>query len=288
MPSDPSRIQFGDNTALVYCDAQVLYRSLHRHFRHCLGDTGSVVVTYQVATEEDLAVQLRRDDELLYRGRQSLHLIEHLMHELTLALTTSCQQHLVFHAAGLACGESGLILCGGSGSGKSTLAAWLTASGLDFLTDEVVAVRFDLGEMIGLVRPIDLKAGSAFVWQRWLDATARQNLTRFPNGAVLLDPELLRPHCVRAFASPRIILFPRYAASEPFVAQRLSPAETLFRLMQCLVNAKNLQGHGFVAATRLARQTTAYSLTYADVISVAAWIEQTSQVRSTEAEGSVE
>jgi len=274
MPCDPLRIQFGDNAALIYCDDQALYRSLHRHFCHCLGDTAPVVVTYQVATEEGLPVQLRRDDELLYRGRQSPYLIEHLMHELTLALTTPCRQHLVFHAAGLACGESGLILCGGSGSGKSTLAAWLTASGLDFLTDEVVAVAFDLGEMIGLARPIGLKASSAFVWQHWLDATARQSLTHFSNGTVLLDPELLRPHCVRASAYPQIFLFPRYAASEPFVARRLSLAETLFRLMQRLINAKNLPGHGFAAATRLARQTTAYSLTYADVVSGAAWIEQ--------------
>lgn len=274
MPGDPLRVQFGGNAVLILCDDGALRQSLHQHFRHCLRDTASAVVTYRVTAEEDEVVQLLRDGEPLYRGPRSPYLVECLMQDLTVALTTHCRQHLAFHAAGLARGESGLILCGGTGSGKSTLAAWLTASGLDFLTDELVGVPLDLSEMSGLARPIGLKAGSAFVWQRWLDETAGQSLTRFPNGAVLLDPEHLRPRCVRASADPQILLFPRYAPDEPFVAQRLSTAEALFHLMHRLINAKNLPDHGFEAATRLARQTTAYSLTYADIVSVADWIEQ--------------
>lgn len=274
MPGDPLRVQFSDNAALILCDDRTLRQLLHHHFRHCLGDSAPAVVTYKVTIEEDQAVQLLRDGESLYRGPWSLHLIERLMQDLTVALTAHCRRRMVFHAAGLARGESGLILCGGTGSGKSTLATWLTASGLDFLTDELVAVSLDLSEMSGLARPIGLKSGSAFVWQRWLDETARQSLSCLPNGTVLLDPEYLRPRCVRASAHPQIFLFPRYAAGEPFAAQRLSTAEALFHLMHCLINAKNLPGHGFAAATRLAQQTTAYSLTYTDVTSVVAWIEQ--------------
>lgn len=275
MTGDPLlRVQFGGNAALILCDDGALRQSLHYHFRHCLGDTAPAVVTYRVTTEEDQAVQLLRDGESLYHGSRFPYLIERLMYELTVALTADCRQHLVFHAAGLARGESGLILCGGSGSGKSTLAAWLTATGLDFLSDELVAVTLDLSEMSGLARPIGLKAGSAFVWQRWLDETDRQSLTHSSSGTVLLDPEQLRLHCVCASAHPQALLFPRYVTGEPFVAQRLSTAEALFHLMQRLINAKNLPGHGLEAATRLAQQTTAYSLTYADVISVADWIEQ--------------
>lgn len=273
MPDDPLRVQFGGNAAFVFCDDRALRQLLHRHFHHCLGDTAPAVVTYQVTAEED-QVQLLRDGESLYRGPRSPHLVERLMQELTAALTAHCRQHLVFHAAGLAHGQRGLILCGGTGSGKSTLAAWLTATGLDFLSDELVAVSLDLSEMSGLTRPIGLKAGSAFVWQRWLDETDRQSLTHSSSGTVLLDPEQLRLHCVRASAHPQALLFPRYVTGEPFMAQRLSTAEALFHLMQRLINAKNLPGHGLEAATRLAQQTTAYSLTYADVTQVADWIEQ--------------
>ena len=275
MPDNPLRVQFDDNAVLILCDDRALRQSVGRHFRHCPGDTALVVMTYRVTTEEDYTLQLLRDGELLYRGPRSAYLVERLMQDLTVVLTAHCQQRLVFHAAGLARGESGLILCGESGSGKSTVASWLTATGFDFLTDELVAVTLDQSEMSGLARPIGLKAGSAFVWQHWLDETAHRSLIYFPNGAVLLDPELLRPRCVRASAHPQFLLFLHYSAGEPFVAQRLSAAEALFLLMQRLVNAKNLPGHGFAVATHLARQTTAYSLTYADVIQVAAWIEQT-------------
>jgi hypothetical protein len=274
MSRDRLCIQFGDNAALVDCDSQALCRSLRQHFRHCLGNTASVVATFEVTSDEGLEVQLRRDDAVLYRGRESPYLIQHLIHALTTALTDHCQEHMVFHAAGLACGERGLILFGGSGSGKSTLAAWLTASGFDFLTDEVVAVPYDLGEMIGLARPIGLKAGSAFVWQHWLDATTLKSLTHFSDGSVLLDPELLRRGCVRESAPPQILLFPRYAADEPFLVEQLSPAMALFRMMKRSVDARHLHSQWFAAASALAGHTSAYSLTYADVREAAAWIGQ--------------
>ena len=277
MSSDPLHIRFGDVAAQIYCEDRGLYRSLRHHFRHCLGQTAAVLLTYRITTDEALVVHLRHDgDEYLYRGRHSPYLIQHLIHELTKALADHCRDHLVFHAAGLACGENGLILLGGSGSGKSTLAAWLTASGLDFLTDEVVAVPYGVRDMIGLPRPIGLKTGSEFVWQQRLDANARQRMTHFPDGAVLVDPELLRSNCVRASASPHILLFPSYAPGEPFVVQSLSPALALFSLLKHAINPQHLPGQGFRAATRLARQTTAYSLTYSDVATVAAWIEQVS------------
>jgi hypothetical protein len=134
---DPLCVQFGGSAALILCDDGALRQWLRQHFRHCLGDAALAVVTYQV-TIEDEAVQLWRDGDPLYHGPRS-SLVEHLMYELTAALTAHCGQHLVFHAAGLARGGSGLIPCGETGSGKSTLAAWLAANGLDFLTDELVA-----------------------------------------------------------------------------------------------------------------------------------------------------
>jgi hypothetical protein len=273
--SDPLHIRFGDVAARIYCEDLGLRRSLRHHFHHCQGETASAVLTYRITTDEASVTHLRHDgDEYLYRGRHSPYLIQHLIHELTKALAGRCRDHLVFHAAGLACGENGLILFGGSGSGKSTLAAWLTAGGLGFLTDEVVAVPYGVREMVGLPRPIGLKAGSDFVWRQLLDANARARITRFPDGSVLLDPEHLRRGCVRASASPNILLFSRYAPGEPFGVRSLSPALALFSLLKHAINPQHLPGQGFRAATRLARQTAAYSLTYSDMATVAAWIEQ--------------
>jgi hypothetical protein len=274
MSDEPLRLQFGGSAVLILCDDRTIRRSLHGHFRHCLGDTVPPAVTYRVTAGDSQTAHVLRDGEPLYRDLRLHDLIACLMHDLTVTFITRCRQHLVFHAAGLACGEHGLILCGKSGSGKSTLAAWLTASGFDFLTDELVAVALDRDVMSGLARPIGLKVGSAFVWQHWLDETARQSLTRLPTGTALLDPERLRSGCVRASVQPRILLFPCYVADEPFAARQLSAAEAAFRLMQRLTNGENLPDRGFAAVTGLARQTIAYSLTYPDVATVTDWIER--------------
>ncbi len=267
MNSDnPLCVQFGDNAALIWCDDSPLRQSLSQYFRHCLrpvdclhpgdclrpvdslhlGNTVSVIATYQITTTNRGELQLWRDDKLLHpAGSEPFYVFTYLTRDVVAKLVTCCQQHLVFHAAGLARGRQGLILCGQSGSGKSTLAAWLTVSGFDFLTDELVAVTFDRYEMSGLAGPIVIKPDSAFIWQHWLDQAVDQSSIHFFGGTAWLDPELLRPHCVRATAYPHLLIFPRYAAGEPLVAQQLSTAEAVFRLMPQLVNFENLPDRGF-------------------------------------------
>jgi hypothetical protein len=190
-------------------------------------------------------------------------------------LVTRSHHHAIFHAASLSYGQTGLILCGQSESGKSTLAAWLTATGFDFFTDELAAVSLDGQELTGLTCPIVLKPNSAFVWQHWLTDEAALSQIYFFNGVAWVDPELLRPQCVGAAAIPRFLIFPRYTAEgEPVLAQPLSPAEAVFRLMPRLVNFANLSNRGLAEITRLAQRTVAYQLCYADVASAAAWVEQ--------------
>lgn len=273
MPGSELYIRFGGNVASISCHDKPLYDVLHRHFRHCLGAAVEPLAAYRVDSHQGGVVELTDGAALLYRGDMASDLVELLMQEITTSLTANCRTHLVFHAAGLARGQCGVILCGGSGSGKSTLASWMIARGMDFLTDELAAVSSDLKEMEGLPRPILIKAGSAFVLQQWLDDRNRENLPRLSGGAVLLDPEALRPGCVVASASPRLVVFPTYAESSPLRTKRLSPAETLFRLMQRLINARNLPNLGFKACADLSRQVDGYSMTYSDVDLAVTWIE---------------
>ncbi|HYN89071.1 MAG TPA: hypothetical protein VER55_11095 [Ardenticatenaceae bacterium] len=196
------------------------------------------------------------------------------MQDVAGTLTAHARQHLVFHAAGLASQANSLILCAESGSGKSTLAAWLTASGFDYLSDELVAVTLDGTEMRGLARPIILREASAFVWHAWLDDSARAGLSRFPSGDYWLDPEVLRPCCVQMLAQPRLLLFPRYTPGRALTIEPLSPAKAVFHLMRRLINARNLPDWGFAGAAKLAGRCTAYSLNYGDVAHASAWIEE--------------
>lgn len=272
--SSPLRVTFGHCAALIKCDDLSLRQSLAKHVRHRPEDTVPIVVTYRMAVKAKGNFYLWRDEKLFYSAPSASHIVEHLMQDLTVSLTTHSHQQLVLHAAALAHGKNGLILCGQSGSGKSTLAAWLTASGFDYLTDELVALPLEQPKMYGLVRSIMLKKGSAFVWKRWLDEATRQKLTNFPSGAVGLEPELLRSGHIRPTACPKILLFPRYIPNTPLTTQPLPPAEAAFHLMQHLINAKNLPNWGLTAITHLARQTTAYSLRYSDIEQATTWIKK--------------
>jgi len=268
-------VQFGENVALICCDDHTLHNSLSQYFRHCQGQLLAPVVTYQITYKANESWQLFRDGTSLCYFPSQITLIQYLIHNIPTMLIKHCQNKLLFHAAGLAYQDRGLILCGKSGCGKSTLAAWLTASGFTYLTDELVGV--ELGQdrrMSGLARPFGLKKGSEFVWKHWLGEIDGQKQLRFSDGTVWLDPELLHPSCIRSTAYPHVLLFPRYVAGEPFTANALSAAEAVFGLMQHLINAQNLPNWGFSAVTRLSRQIRAYSFDYSDIEMATTWIKQ--------------
>ena len=272
MAVTPLTVCCGDAAALICCQEPALYKTLAYHLRHCAHRLIAPAVVYAVKPGSG-SLQLYRDDTLLYHGPSASYVLERLLHDLTLTLVRHCRQHLVFHAAGLAWGERGLLLCGESGSGKSTLAAHLVANGFDYLTDELVALSPE-GIISGLARPIVLKAGSKSIWQRWLDMPYRHSPVHFDNGSTLLDPALLGAGRVRGFASPHLLLFPRYTAGRPFQVQPLSSATAAFHLLHRLLNADSLASQGFADAVQLARQTAAYSLVYGDASAAVAWMSQ--------------
>jgi hypothetical protein len=273
----PLSIQFGTNSALIECDDAPLRHWLAHHFRHCLTPPGAkqtLLITYRVIPTAAGLLELWGNDKVLYRGPSSFHIYVYLTRDVMLKLATGNRHHLVFHAAGLAHNDRGIILCGQAGSGKSTLAAWLTAVGFDFLSDELVAVALEPLEMSGLAGPVVLKEGAAFVWRRWLSEDDVENQVHFFDGAAVFDPELLRPQAIRAAATPHVLLFPHYSPGTPLIARPLSAAAAMFHLMPRLINFAHLPNRGWADIKRLTEQTTAYSLAYSEVSLAAGWIEQ--------------
>ncbi len=246
-----------------------------------------IVITYQIPAPIPLKEtkesgfltepnqwQLWSDGQLLHAATEMFYIYIYLTREVVAKLVSCCQQAVIFHAAGLAYNGQGIIFCGASESGKSTLAAWLTASGFDFLSDEMLAVSVSSGQMSGLTCPLVLKKESAFVWQHWHPHLTDQDFINIFDGAVWLDPELLHPNCVQSVAFPRLLIFPRYAPHEPFAVQPLSAAQTVFRLMARLISFSHPIDGGLPVAKRLARQTMAYSLTYSEINQATSWINK--------------
>ena len=62
----------------------------------------------------------------------------------------------------------------------------------------------------------------------------------------------------------RALVFPRYDSRATTQCEPLAGAPAALQLMGSLLNARNLEGHGFPAVTALARVIPAYRLEYSD------------------------
>jgi hypothetical protein len=268
-------VHFAGNTIYLGIDHAGILAAVDTHFKNCLGENGPVIADYKITTLNDTEFSVSLDGSDLFSRLNFEHVLFYLMQDGLTQLNGTASMELVFHAAALAHLDRGLILCGQSGSGKSSLTAWLTASGLQYLTDEVISLPVSGDEIRGFCRSMILKRGSAFIWQHWLANKESDGFLHFNDGTAWVTPTLLNAASVRGRVKPRVIIFPRYVAGALFQVQRLTSANTLFQLLQCLVNARNFPDHGMSAATRLARQVSAYRLTYSDIETATQWIQQT-------------
>ena len=270
-------VHFAGNTARFSSDHAGILEALKTHFKYCIGEDGPVVASYKITALNETDFSVSANDADLFSKFKYDQVLWYLMQDSTSRLNGAARAGLVFHAAALSHRDTGLILCGSSGSGKSSLAAWLLVNGLQYLTDEVIVFPVNGGEIGGFCRSITLKPGSSFIWQRWLRNTEADGFHQFEDGRVWIAPTLLNPHAVQTRVTPRILIFPRYSPEKELNIRPLTAASALFHLLQCLVNARNFSDGGLAPTTRLARQVTAYTLTYSDIESAALWIKQTVQ-----------
>jgi hypothetical protein len=232
-------------------------------------------VTYRASPgAQPGTLTLYRDEMLIYAGDSESALAELLMGDACYHLADRSRGGLLFHAAALVWQDKGLLLPGGIGAGKTTLSAWLTAKGLDFLTDELVFVPHGTDTVQTFTRPFNVKRGSRAALQAALpfDFEAHADLILSSAHADLIPPALLRP--VNLSTPPLgLVIFPRYSPRGDFALRPLSKAQAGLALMECLVNARNLPGHGLSEIARLAQVAPAYQLSYGNFDQIGAQIE---------------
>ncbi len=264
--ADPLVLQFGEVSVEIEGQDPVILSRLGRHFRHCLPARAvSPAVIFHINREMDDTFELWKGEILVGHDLSADRLFWRLMQEAVGSLIAHSCGQAVFHAGGVARDKQGIILCGDSGSGKSTLTAQLVSSGFDYLTDEIIAVRLKDEVLSGLPRPVILKGGSGLSWKEKVASEGREAPETFFSGETWIDPELFRGGGICRSARPRILIFPRYQTDQPFRVQPLSQAQAAFMLLQRLVNARNLSGHGFPFITSLSKKIRAYQVVYNEI-----------------------
>jgi hypothetical protein len=231
-------------------------------------------VTLKVRAEPELQkLILRVGKAVYYRGDSFGRLASSLLSQTAFHLADKSQGGLLIHAAAVR-GDGGCILFPGrTGAGKSTLTSWLMRKGFGYLTDELVYVPFGSKDVQPFARPLNIKqAGCAVLEPAIVDLDA-------PGVQVLRSPEIvLVPRGawgqLDAIETSRLaaIVFPTFRAGAPCKFEAVPRAGVGIGLMGCLINARNLPGHGFGEVTHLARQVPGYTLEYGDFTQLETWV----------------
>jgi hypothetical protein len=258
-------ITYAGNTLAIEYSGDLLARIVDFLYQHIPAEEDTPPrLTYRLLSEEGTErLALYRDDTVLYSGESEAVLAELLLSDTCHHLAAHSRGGLLFHAAGLAWGDQGLLLPGGIGGGKSTLAAWLVTKGWDYLTDELVFVPEGTEAMQTFTRPLNLKNPARAVLQDQFDFKTNAPYILSGPHSFLVPPTLLKPANRLSQPPLSLILFPHYLPDGDFLLRPLSKAQAGLELMQCLVNARNLPEHGFPEVARLARRVPAHKMSYA-------------------------
>jgi hypothetical protein len=267
-------VHFAGNAVLFNIEDEGIRHALHFHFKHCVKADLPIAAEYTVTKDEKGNFSADLNGEQLFSSLNQRAALWRLTQDALTQLNGIASNVLVFHAAALTYDQDAILLCGKSGSGKSSLAAWLVAEGLGYLTDEVIVRPIDGQVIHGFSQSIVLKAGSSFIWKRWMADAPPDAMMRFPDNSVWIEPTYFNEDVVKSSAVPKILIFPRYEGDADFQVKRISTANAMFGLIQNLVNARNFPDYGFAETSRLARQVEAYEMVYSDIETATAWIKK--------------
>lgn len=210
------------------------------------------------------------DGQPSYVGPSEGNLLRDVMDKAIHALATEASGGLLFHAAALRWRGKAVLLPGASGSGKSTLAAWLAHSGFGYMTDELAFVPLGGAMVDALARPLNIKTRGLDAVRAFLDLDEHEAELVRGGAATLIPHRLLNPEFENHRQSPLgAIVFPSYAAGAGLQLRRLSAGEASLHLMEVLVNARNIEGHGLIETVNLARQVPAWSMAYSEFSDIA-------------------
>ena len=208
---------------------------------------------------------LNHGSQRLYQGSDPSELATVLIQQTIYHLIDRNKDGMALHAAALSKNGKGVVLPGPSGSGKTTLSTWLATKGFNYLTDEYVFIKDKTNVIQAFSRPPNVKVRGIDALDSYFDITAHENETVQSNHVAMIPPRLFNPNNKKEDAIVSLIIFPKYKKGSGFELEKLTKAKAGLTLMESLVNARNLNGHGFSEATRLVRHTPAYLLIYSSV-----------------------
>lgn len=193
---------------------------------------------------------------------------------MNLQVALGWRRHMLLHASAVARAGRAVILSGESGSGKSTLAALLGEVDWRLMGDEFTLIDPVSGDALAFPRAVSLKnAAIAEVAARVDPARLGPLLAGTPKGDIRhLIPRADAIAAMQDPVRPALLLFPRFGGE--VAVEPMGEGEAFVRLTEASTNYVALGEAGFVALTRLVRETPAFGISYPDSATGMALVEQ--------------
>lgn len=273
-PDEVVLVPFGGNQIEIHAYGPVAVRVVDLLFAQAARRpdvAGAPVSQFSLWDQPDGGLRVMSNGDTLAIGTDIGDAALKLQEAATAALAGANTTGLVFHAASITYGRGAMVLPGRSGSGKTTLAAHVERAGGRCMSDETSCVWPDR-TVEGLRRPFNVKTRGLHVFERLAggslsDETRTPGTIRSLTGPVGTLVTFALDDDARAEptqAPLRALVFPRYDSRATTQCEPLAGAPAALQLMGSLLNARNLDGHGFPAVTALARDIPAYRLEYSD------------------------
>lgn len=257
-------VSFADNSVAINYEEEA-HRTL---LDYLFGDLDSRETSQPLSrmrilqAEDDSKTRLEQDGSKLYSGNCRTTLARTLVEKTLYALVDKDDSGLAFHAAAVCTGDTGVLIPGHSGAGKSTLAVWLATRGFNYLTDELVHIPLGTNSIEAFTRPINLKHNGCQMLEDEFDIRDTEDRILKNKRLSIVPHRLLNP--THQKLKPRIacVVFPRLISEGDHRLEPLSKAQAGLKLVECLVNGRNIPNHGFAEISRIVRDVPAYVLHY--------------------------
>jgi hypothetical protein len=169
-------------------------------------------------------------------------------------------RYLLIHASCAALDGRAVVMPAGMESGKTTLVAGLVRRGLDYVTDEVVAIDPATGILHPYPRPLSVDLGSWHVLAD-LEPPVPDGAGSYLAGQWHIAPKAIRPGAVATTCEVALVVNPRYVPTSETLLVALTKAEGLLMLAENSFNFALHGGAGLHALARVVENCACYRLT---------------------------
>jgi hypothetical protein len=257
-------VAFAGQSVQIACPSEEVSETVRYMFEpHTVDSCGSPDNKLRVKTGKSPdRFNLYRGGNRLARNKKLADLFISLYDAVIRDVITPASDGLALHAGAVSRDGENILIPGASGAGKSTLTSWFLSRGWNYLTDELAYLTNGLATEY-LTRPISIKKGSVETVSTLFDQEVddqllyRSTLGIYLHHSVLNDADLITAPC-----EPTMIVFPAWKRDADYRLEPLTVAHTATRLMNVLVNARNLPGHGVPDVIKFASTIPSFRLHY--------------------------